>query len=101
MADSMADSMDIAVAIIISLKRAGIVPAVLMGWLVFKERDITDKLIAAAVMAAGALMCYLPMSLAQSLMVTSLVTMGMIVALYFTRRRLAESVAVVTPAIES
>lgn len=77
----------IAVVITISLKRAGIVLSVLMGWLVFKERDITDKLIASTVMVAGALMFYLPMTLAQSLIVTAIVIAGLSVALYLTRRR--------------
>ncbi len=77
----------IAVVITISLKRAGIVLVVLLGWLVFKERDITDKLIAATVMVAGALMFYLPMSLDQSLTVAFVTLVGMGVALYSTRRR--------------
>jgi len=77
----------IAVVITISLKRAGIVLVVLLGWLVFKERDITDKLIAATVMVAGALMFYLPVSLGQSLTVAAVVLTGMGVALYLTRRR--------------
>jgi drug/metabolite transporter (DMT)-like permease len=81
----------IAVVITISLKRAGIVLVVLMGWLIFKEREITDKLIAATVMVAGALMFYLPMSLGQSLTITVVVLAGMSVALYLTRRRGAEA----------
>lgn len=87
----------IAVVITISLKRAGIVLAVLMGWLVFKERDITDKLIASAVMAAGALMFYLPMRLAQSLAVTFIVFVGMSVALYLTRRRVTDAGVLASP----
>ena len=75
------------VVITISLKRAGIVLSVLMGWLVFKERDITDKLIAATVMVAGALMFYLPMTIPQALIVTLITLIGMSIALYVTRRR--------------
>jgi len=87
----------IAVVITISLKRAGIVLAVLMGWLIFKERDITDKLIAATVMVSGALMFYLPMSMAQAVTVTVAVLIGMSIALYVTRHQTpssAETVAV-------
>jgi drug/metabolite transporter (DMT)-like permease len=87
----------IAVVITISLKRAGIVLVVLMGWLIFKERGITDKLIAATVMVAGALMFYLPMSLGQSLAIAAVVMVGMSLALYLTRRRgaaAAQSIAV-------
>ncbi len=57
----------IAVAITISIKRAGIILIVLLGWLVFKERDIGDKLIAASVMLAGALVFYLRLSLPQGI----------------------------------
>lgn len=78
------------VVITISLKRAGIVLSVLMGWLVFKERDITDKLIAATVMVAGALMFYLPLTLKQSLIMTAITLVGMSIALYVTRRRKTE-----------
>ena len=77
----------IAVVITISLKRAGIVLVVLLGWLVFREREITDKLIAATVMVAGALMFYLPMDLDQSLTLAAITLVGMGVALYLTRRR--------------
>ncbi len=77
----------IAVVITISLKRAGIILAVLMGWLIFRERDIGDKLIAASVMASGALMFYLPMSLKQSLTVSVIVLIGMSASLYLTRHQ--------------
>jgi drug/metabolite transporter (DMT)-like permease len=73
------------VVITISLKRAGIVLAVLMGWLVFKEKDITDKLIAASVMVAGALMFYLPMTITQSLILAAIALTGAGIALYLTR----------------
>jgi uncharacterized membrane protein len=76
------------VVITISLKRAGIVLSVLMGWLIFRERDITDKLIASTVMVAGALMFYLPMTLPQSLAVTTIALVGMTIALYVTRKQL-------------
>lgn len=82
----------IAVVITISLKRAGIVLAVLMGWLIFKERDITDKLIASTVMVSGALMFYLPMNLMESATVTIIVLIGMSVALYLTRHHTVNGV---------
>ena len=40
-------------ALVISIKRAGILLTVLMGWLIFKERGITDRLIASMVMISG------------------------------------------------
>ena len=40
----------IAVVYTISIKRAGIILVILLGWLVFKEKNIGDKLIAASVM---------------------------------------------------
>lgn len=82
----------IPVVITISLKRAGIVLSVLMGWLIFRERDITDKLIASTVMVSGALMFYLPMTLVQSITMTIIVIIGMSIALYLTRRRKAADI---------
>ena len=55
----------------------------------------------AAVMAAGALMFYLPMNLAQSLIVTGVVMAGMTVALYLTRRAVVDPVNAASPATES
>lgn len=75
------------VVITISLKRAGIVLAVLMGWLIFREKDITDKLIAAAVMVAGALMFYLPLTLTQSIILAICALIGAAIALYLTRHQ--------------
>jgi len=40
-------------ALVISIKRCGIVLAVFLGWLVFKERGITDRAIASCVMLSG------------------------------------------------
>src|SRR5262245_3815247 len=53
------------VVITISIKRAGIILTVLLGWLVFREKEIGDKLIAASVMLAGVLIIYLPLGLSQ------------------------------------
>ena len=73
------------VVITISIKRAGIVLAVLFGWLFFRERNINDKLIAASVMLAGVLILYLPMTLAHALALGCSALGGMTVALYWTR----------------
>lgn len=73
------------VVITISIKRAGIILAVLMGWLIFRERNITDKVIAASVMLAGVLILYLPLTAAQALLVVAFALAGMSVALRLTR----------------
>jgi hypothetical protein len=77
----------LAVVITISIKRAGIVLSVLAGWLIFREREITDKLIAASGMLGGVLILYLPLDAVQALLLAGLVLAGMAVALYATRRR--------------
>jgi glucose uptake protein GlcU len=73
------------VVITISIKRAGIILTVLLGWLIFKERDIGDKLIAASVMLTGVLIIYLPLTLGQGLMLAALALTAAAVALYLTR----------------
>jgi drug/metabolite transporter (DMT)-like permease len=75
------------VVITVSIKRAGIVLSVLSGWLIFREREITDKLIAASVMLGGVLILYLPLQAAGALVLTAVVSVGMGAALYVTRRR--------------
>jgi len=72
------------VVITISVKRAGIVLSVLMGWLIFKERNITNKMIASSVMLAGVLIIYLPLSAGQTLAFVGLTFVGMCIALYMT-----------------
>jgi drug/metabolite transporter (DMT)-like permease len=74
------------VVVTISLKRAAIVLAVLAGWLVFRERQIADRLIGAAVMVAGAVMIYLPLTVAQQIFLTLLTTAGGALALLLTRQ---------------
>ncbi len=74
----------IPVVITITIKRAGIILAVLLGWLVFKETEITDRLIAACVMAAGALILYLPLTGTQSLGIGVITCIAMSIALYVT-----------------
>jgi uncharacterized membrane protein len=77
----------LAIVITISIKRAGIVLAILAGWLIFKEREITDKLIAASVMVGGVVIFYLPLSAPQAFLVAGLVLVGMTIALYATHPR--------------
>jgi len=67
----------IAVVITVSIKRAGIVLSVLAGWLFFHEKEITDKVIAAAVMFCGVLILYLPLTTIQALVLTALTLLGM------------------------
>ncbi|MFN0123152.1 MAG: EamA family transporter [Blastocatellia bacterium] len=76
----------IQVVITISVKRAGIILTVLLGWLVFREKDIGDKLIAASVMLVGVLIIYLKLELWQSCAVATAAIAGMSVALYVTRK---------------
>ncbi len=75
----------LAVVITVSIKRAGIVLAVIAGWLFFRERGITDKLIATAVMFCGVLILYLPLDAGQAVALTLLTLVGMSLALYLTR----------------
>ncbi len=46
-------------ALVISIKRSGMILAVALGWLVFKERGITDRVIASFVMLTGVLIFFL------------------------------------------
>jgi uncharacterized membrane protein len=75
------------VVITVSIKRAGIVLAVFSGWLFFRERGITDKVIAASVMFAGVLILYLPLTGVQVGALTILTLIAMSTALRFTRER--------------
>jgi drug/metabolite transporter (DMT)-like permease len=74
------------VVITISLKRAGIVLTVLAGWLIFREREIADRLIATAVMLVGAVMIYLPLTFRQQVVLTLATLTGAAIALYLTRQ---------------
>jgi drug/metabolite transporter (DMT)-like permease len=73
------------VVITMCIKRAGIVLTVLAGWLIFKERDVTDRLIGSSAMVGGIVLFYLPLHLSQALVLTSLMLVGLGVALYLTR----------------
>lgn len=75
----------IAVVITVSIKRAGIVLSVFAGWLFFRERGITDKVIAASVMFCGVLILYLPLTAVEAVAMTLFTLAGMAMALYFTR----------------
>ena len=75
------------VVITISVKRAGILLAVFLGWLIFRERNITDKVIASCVMLCGVLIIYLPLDAAQAVAFTTFALLGMAIALYLTRNR--------------
>jgi uncharacterized membrane protein len=81
----------LAVVITVSIKRAGIVLAVVAGWLFFRERGITDKLIATGVMFCGVLILYLPLTAAQAIGLTLLTLAGMAAALYATRNQAEEA----------
>lgn len=92
-------------ALVISIKRAGMILAVGLGWFVFKERGITDRLIAALVMTVGVLVFFLtkPDAAGTSILATrgalilaivALAATG--IALYLTRRQTA-SAAAATP----
>jgi uncharacterized membrane protein len=83
-------------ALVISIKRAGMILAVALGWFVFKERGITDRVIASLVMTVGVLIFFLtkPDASGHALLETrgalllALVALaGMTVALYLTRHR--------------
>jgi uncharacterized membrane protein len=76
----------LAVVITVSIKRAGIVLAVLAGWLFFREKEITDKVIAASVMFCGVLILYLPLTLIQAVGVVAATLAGMTIALLTTRK---------------
>jgi uncharacterized membrane protein len=81
----------LAVVITVSIKRAGIVLAVIAGWLFFREREITDKLIATAVMFCGVLILYLPLTAAQAIGLALMTLAGMAAALYATRSQAEEA----------
>jgi drug/metabolite transporter (DMT)-like permease len=83
----------LAVVITVSIKRAGIILAVVAGWFFFRERGITDKLIATAVMFCGVLILYLPLTAVEAAALTLLTLLGMSAALYFTRHQPVETAA--------
>ena len=82
----LASTRTFAVVITVSIKRAGIVLSVFAGWLFFREREITDKVIAATVMFCGVLILYLPVTPAAAFAIVAATLAGMSMALYATRR---------------
>jgi drug/metabolite transporter (DMT)-like permease len=81
-------------AIVISIKRSGILLACAVGWFVFGERGITDRVIGSCVMIAGVVVFFLTKPNAQggaliglsgALGVAALALAGMGAALYLTR----------------
>ena len=73
------------VVITISVKRAGIILVVLLGWLVFKERGIGDKLIASSVMLIGVLIIYLPVNFMQGIGLAIIAIAAMLISLFLTK----------------
>lgn len=80
-------------ALVISIKRAGIILAVILGWFIFKERGIRDRVIASCVMLAGVLIFFLTkpdangvaaLGLSGALTVAGLALAGLTVALVLT-----------------
>jgi drug/metabolite transporter (DMT)-like permease len=84
------------VVITISIKRAGIVLAVFFGWLFFHERGIPDKAIGSTVMLIGVLIIYLPVGATESIAMTCLSLAGGAVALYLTRKPVADQESTLT-----
>ena len=81
-------------AIVISIKRSGILLACLLGWFMFKERGITDRVIGSFVMIAGVVVFFLTKPNLQgasmigfvgALGVAALALAGMFLALHLTR----------------
>jgi drug/metabolite transporter (DMT)-like permease len=84
------------VAVVLSIKRSGILLACVVGWFMFKERGITDRVIGSFVMLAGVLVFFLTkpgtngqseigVNIAIEIALTAL--LGMAVALSITRKR--------------
>lgn len=89
-------------ALVISIKRSGIVLAVFLGWLVFKERGITDRVIASFVMLSGVLIFFLTkpddknqaiLGLHGALLVAGVALAGMAVALLLSHRHVMDGAA--------
>ena len=81
-------------AIVISIKRSGILLACVLGWFMFKERGITDRLIGSFVMIAGVAVFFITKPNAQGAAmigfagatgVAALALIGLSIALYLTR----------------
>ena len=75
------------VVIVMCIKRAGIVLTVLAGWLIFREKNITDRLIAAMAMVGGIVLFYLPLRNSAAFGITGVFAAALALALYLTRQR--------------
>lgn len=91
-------------AIVISIKRSGILLACLIGWFLFKERGITDRVIGSCVMISGVVVFFLTKPNAQgaamiglggALAVTAVALGGMSIALYLTRHMVKPATEIV------
>ena len=71
----------IQVVITISLKRAGVILTVIFGGLIFRERHMADRIMAASVMTAGALMLYLPLTGKEALIYSAALVVSLTAAL--------------------
>jgi drug/metabolite transporter (DMT)-like permease len=81
-------------AIVISIKRSGILLACVLGWFMFKERGITDRVIGSFVMISGVVVFFLTkpdthgscmIGFSGAVGVAALALAGMSLALYLTR----------------
>jgi drug/metabolite transporter (DMT)-like permease len=96
----------IELALVISIKRAGILLTVLLGWLIFKEKGIRDRLIASLVMISGVVIFTLArpggkgamIGLSGSLLLALATLAVLAVALFLTRNQTPIAVAAVPPA---
>lgn len=89
-------------AVVISIKRSGVILSVGLGWFMFNERGITDRLIASLVMASGVLIFFLTkpdahghatMGPSGAALVALLSLLVMSVALYLTRHHFIKTAA--------
>ena len=96
-----------AAAVVISIKRSGILLACAVGWFLFKERGITDRVIGSFVMLAGVLVFFLTkpdahgrsgFGLNAALGIAAVALVGMGIALYLTRNWINPA-AISTPAV--
>ena len=83
-------------AVVVAIKRSAVIYTVLLGWLMFRERDIADRLIASVVMAAGVIVFFLTkpdaagntiLSMPATLAMAAGVLILMGITLHFTGRR--------------
>jgi drug/metabolite transporter (DMT)-like permease len=64
--------------VVVSIKRSGILLSVLAGWYFFHERQIRNRILAAAIMLTGAVMLYFSFSLLQqSLLSAAMIALGL------------------------